>query len=767
MKSNQVVENNDESFYSSSASHLGKSRRWLWLSAVLGLAISAARNKGSVGSLLFSTVFVLLFIGLIDWFLRRQLKPGQALVTVDREGIESPIFTGKTKRYQWKDVVGVSIESTQNVHRLQLVLAESLGLPDKRNFWNGLNDARPAIQLSSFEPQVQERMLQAVNQRFQQYRTDAGLEPHSLVNPLVEERKFQERLKSFAPIPWITYLIIAINVLVWGITVIYGAGLLQAPADKLLLWGGNAASEVQHGQWWRLLTATFLHSGLMHLTMNMLGLVGAGIIVERIYGHRLFALIYLGSGLMGSALSLHFTAQHAVSVGASGAVFGVTGALLVGIFQHRRQLPKTFGKQTLSSIGFFIIYSLMQGFAKQGIDNAAHVGGLLGGCLCAFILPERFDMPHFSRTFTKRAIAALVIVGAATVSLAAMAPPATIDQARIFTSNEILIQSFKRFDEGMKALQQEQISIKAGKLSEREADERSRTVHAPVFRRVADDLSQVVLRPGDPREQFLKDVQRMAELLAESLAMDSVFNEESKKFEPTNPARAAKIEEEFGQISERTKKFINSTKNKGVAEKQARDTGNAVSNEAKLSITKGWPLDLDAFEGGMSVQAVRTLAEAKGYSLKCYGNLGLNERVRKDDKSACWVAIENAWGVPASMTAFTFGDDGLQTQLLRFPEASWPQVKQRLDQMGQHLPQTFGIDPETGGGVSGWRMNSGLIFAAAPPKGKELTVLWTAKKVVALDHCSSQGVAAKHIRQSYSVPIKQLWPDIDCEAPNS
>ena len=119
------------------------------------------------------------------------------------------------------------------------------------------------------------------------------------------------------------------------------------------------------------------------------------------------------------------------------------------------------------------------------------------------------------------------------------------------------------------------------------------------------------------------------------------------------------------------------------------------------------------------------------------------------------------------MGAFTFGDDGLQTQVFRFPEASWPQVQQQLDQMGQHLPQTFGVDDETRGPVYGWRMNSGLVLSAAPPKGKELTVLWTAKKVVAIDHCLSQGVAAKPSHQSYSVPVKELWPEIECEIPNN
>lgn len=111
----------------------------------------------------------------------------------------------------------------------------------------------------------------------------------------------------------------------------------------------------------------------MHVAMNMLGLYSAGIWVERIYGKRLFTLVYLASGLMGSVLSLYFSAQNAVSVGASGTVFGVTGAFLVAVAQNRSRLPKLFSQQTLSGMGLFIVYSLLQGFGTQGIDNAAHI----------------------------------------------------------------------------------------------------------------------------------------------------------------------------------------------------------------------------------------------------------------------------------------------------------------------------------------------------------------------------------------------------------
>ena len=314
-------------------------------------------------------------------------------------------------------------------------------------------------------------------------------------------------------------------------------------------------SAVQKGDWWRLLTATFLHSGFLHVGMNMLGLYGAGVTVERIYGPRLFAIIYFGSGLLGSALSLHFSAQHAVGVGASGAVFGVAGALLVATFQHRENLPKTFSKQTISGIGIFVLYSLVQGLGKQGIDNAAHIGGLIGGCVLAFVLPERFDMEHFRRTVASRTVIALVVISAATLTVVSMAPKAGIDQGKIFASSVLLEQASRRFSEAVRALQQEQEQVKAGKLSEREADDRSRIVHAPVFRKVVEDLSQVTLRPGDLREPLLKDTTRIAELIAESLAMESVLNEDSAKLEPADPVRMREIEAELAQVWARSKKY--------------------------------------------------------------------------------------------------------------------------------------------------------------------------------------------------------------------
>jgi rhomboid protease GluP len=551
-----------ELFYASNDSQLGKARRWLWLTGLISIAGVLAGARGSLPGMMIAGGLVLVVFVVIDIYFSRQLRAGRAVVAITDEWIESPVFSSTQKRFLWNEIAGASLESTQGAPWLELQLTDSTGLSDRKSFWTGRNEARPSLLLTRFAADEQVRLAAAIEQRLNALNSVSEGSASVMRNSVAEEAEFQERLRQLAPIPWMLWLIVAANVLIWIATAVYGGNVLQNSAEKLLGWGGNAASEVQRGDWWRLLSATFLHGGLMHLVMNMIGLVSAGIVVERIYGHRLFLLLYIGSGLLGSALSLHFSAQAAVSVGASGAVFGVTGALLVAVFQHRDSLPKAFGKQTLSTLGIFIVYALMQGFAKQGIDNAAHIGGLVGGCLLAYLLPERFDMAHFTRNFRARAAAGVVLVLVATTGVAAMAPRAAIDQKRLFESQALFPRGIANFEAALKALQQEALAVKGGKMSERESDGRSRSVHAPAFRSALDDLAAVYLRPGDPREPLLREVRRMTELFVESLEMQSVYQEGSDRPEPVNPERMAAIEVELKAVDARIGKLAEEAKTK-------------------------------------------------------------------------------------------------------------------------------------------------------------------------------------------------------------
>jgi rhomboid protease GluP len=336
-----------------------------------------------------------------------------------------------------------------------------------------------------------------------------------------EEHRFLDQLEALAPRTWVTYGLIASNVLVWAWMVLHGVDALHPSAEVLWHWGGNAASEVQRGQWWRLLTATFLHGGAWHLGMNMLGLWCIGQTTERIYGHAVFLLLYLGSALLGSALSLHFAAQHTVSTGASGAVFGVAGALLVAVLEHRQKLPTLFGKRMLRGMGFFLLYSLAQGLVQARVDNAAHVGGLLAGALMAWVLPERFDMPRFVAQVKPRAMAAAALAAVLTLGLVGLAPPAAVDMQRRFAGPSPLERGMQGFQAAFRLMAQDARQVRAGTLSVLALDARSRSVYAPVFRRVQADLSAVVLPSEDPRSAVVQEALHITRLMVEISAMES------------------------------------------------------------------------------------------------------------------------------------------------------------------------------------------------------------------------------------------------------
>lgn len=530
-------------FKASAKSQLALTRKWLWLSVPISLAMVALTGVASLRNLAIATAVMAAMCAVVDWLLRRQLKPGLALVTLHEDGIESTSFPG---RILWRDVAGVSVEMVNNVATLQLQLRSTLGHADRRNFWNGRNAARPAIVLTPFSAEDQQALFDAVRQHLLHVSPEATTH-----NPLVAEREFQERLKALAPMTWVTYALVAVNVGVWALMVTMGADALKPSADLMLRCGGNTAYNVQHGQWWRLLTATFLHGGAVHLVMNMLGLWVIGQTVERIYGHRIFLLMYLCSGLLGSALSLHFSAQQRVSVGASGAIFGIAGALLVAVLQHRKTLPRLFGKQMLSGMGFFILYSLAQGFANAGIDNAAHVGGLIAGGLMAVILPERFDMAAFVAKARSRTAVALVAAVTLTGGIVALAPAATVDLQRAYAGEAAFQQGMTEFNAALKSLGKDAQNKKMGKISALDLDERGRTVHAPAFKKLNAEFTATWLPPEDVRSPTLVEVRRFTALLAESLAMASVVPRAGAEPEAVDPARMKVLEDELTKTSAR------------------------------------------------------------------------------------------------------------------------------------------------------------------------------------------------------------------------
>ena len=151
--------------------------------------------------------------------------------------------------------------------------------------------------------------------------------------------------------------------------------------ETLLKYGANNAYLTKSGEYYRLLSSMFIHIGLLHLLFNMYALYIIGPQVESFYGKFKYFLIYILSGVSGSILSITFS-SNTVSAGASGAIFGLMGALLYFGFFYRNYL----GSVIKSQIVPIIILNLVIGFSTSGIDNAAHIGGLIGGILTSLAL---------------------------------------------------------------------------------------------------------------------------------------------------------------------------------------------------------------------------------------------------------------------------------------------------------------------------------------------------------------------------------------------
>ena len=226
----------------------------------------------------------------------------------------------------------------------------------------------------------------------------------------VDHQEFVWRLHEAPPRTWVTPMLVGLNVTVWLLNVAFGISPLSPRAVELLMWGGNHLP-VTLDQPWRLITATFLHGGIIHLAFNMWALWDTGRLAERFFGNTQLLLIYAVSGLSGSVASLFFAARTGVSVGASGAIFGVVGCLLAAVLVKSRSLPPGLVTSMRSSMLTFIGYSLFMGFVAGFIDNAAHIGGLAAGFFMGLVLARKFEPDEFRRQGLWRAALSVAVIG--------------------------------------------------------------------------------------------------------------------------------------------------------------------------------------------------------------------------------------------------------------------------------------------------------------------------------------------------------------------
>lgn len=211
-------------------------------------------------------------------------------------------------------------------------------------------------------------------ERIQHYR-------RFLADKLYNKRKEMDEIFSFGK-PFLTYFILVINLIVFFMLERSGS---STSIENLIDFGAKYnPAIIENGEWWRIISSMYLHIGFLHLFMNMLAVYYLGTLVERIYGSWRFLSIYFLAGIGGGLASFAFTTS--VSAGASGALFGLFGAILFFGLMNKKIFFQTLGSGVLLLIGINIVF----GFAIPQIDMGAHLGGLIAGFLASAI----FHLPR-------------------------------------------------------------------------------------------------------------------------------------------------------------------------------------------------------------------------------------------------------------------------------------------------------------------------------------------------------------------------------------
>jgi rhomboid protease GluP len=262
------------------------------------------------------------------------------------------------------------------------------------------------------------------------------------------EQDFYQRLTAATPRAYVTTVLVTCNVGVFLVMAAFGVSVLGGHAEEYLRFGANFAPLTTGGEWWRLVTCMFVHVGILHLAFNMWALWESGRLAERLFGNGSFAALYLFAGIFGGCASMLWN-QRVISAGASGAMFGLFGALLAYMTVERGSIPPATLNRLRVSSSTFVVYALFYGFVQSGIDNAAHFGGLAAGYAMGLCLARPLDGTARGGVTARRALLALMLAGV-TLPTAALLTP---DSSRVYRQAIELQKHFDAFSAEEKRLQ--------------------------------------------------------------------------------------------------------------------------------------------------------------------------------------------------------------------------------------------------------------------------------------------------------------------------
>jgi len=210
----------------------------------------------------------------------------------------------------------------------------------------------------------------------------------------------------------ITTTLVGMNVAVYVAMALTGVSPLAPTIPQLLKWGANWGPLSLGAEPWRMLASNYVHGGIIHIALNMWCLWNLGLLAERVFDPWTYVLTYTFCGLAGSLASLWWHPM-AVGVGASGAIFGLAGALIAALYLGHLPIPKQAVQGTLKSLLMFAGYNLFFGAAIKVVDNSAHIGGLLAGLAVGAVLAKHLMAPPEIRDGWRRGVfvaAAVVLV---------------------------------------------------------------------------------------------------------------------------------------------------------------------------------------------------------------------------------------------------------------------------------------------------------------------------------------------------------------------
>ncbi len=220
------------------------------------------------------------------------------------------------------------------------------------------------------------------------------------IREIERQRNQSERVLLFGKKPRLTYIFVALNMIMFFLLELAGS---STDIVTLVYFGAKYNPAILDGEWWRFITPMLLHIGFAHLFMNTLALYYLGLSVERIYGSLRFFLIYILAGISGVTASFAFTDQ--VSAGASGAIFGLFGALLYFGIVYPSLFFRTMGMNVFAVLAINLAF----GFIVPMVDNSAHIGGLIGGFLASAFVHLPKHKPLFFRQLSALFLLAIII----------------------------------------------------------------------------------------------------------------------------------------------------------------------------------------------------------------------------------------------------------------------------------------------------------------------------------------------------------------------